>query len=184
MELQPELIGPGDSSQKICAVCGVVKPATAFYFQKDVTTDDGWCAKCKECRNKYKRELDNREIAANLTKLQANALASISEGGGRQVMCDLVTGGEVVLQAFGGIEGFAQKLAADYEGMPIGTHGRTKILLGALQFVQKAMEKQQPVRLDQMDESQLREELKRALGEDCRRITDESEDSSPVGDSE
>lgn len=182
--LQPELIGPGDRSQKMCATCNVVQPANPFYFQRDASTDDGWCAKCKVCRNKYKQEIDNRKIAADIATIQHNLLANIANGGGRAVMCDLVSGGEVFLQAFGGIEGLAQKFAADYESMPLGSFGRTKVLLGILQFVQKAMEQQQPVRLEDMDEGQLREELKRVLGDECRRITDQPEDRSSVGDEE
>lgn len=180
--LLPEIVGPGDS-EKICATCGVMKPKTAFYFQKDASTDDGWCPKCKECRNKFKQEQRNKEIASHLQKIEMGMLKTIADGGGRQPMCDVVSGGEIVLQAFGGIEGLAQKLAADYEGMPIGTAGRTKILLGALQFVAKAMEQQKPMHLEEMSEDELKSALRKALGNEYRGITDESEDSASVGES-
>lgn len=181
--LEPVVLGPGES-QKICATCAVMKPATGFYFHKDSTLDDGWCPVCKECRKADRQVKRNAEISTELKHIELGLLKQIANGGGRAVMCDLVSGGEVVLQAFGGIEGLAQKLAADYEGMPIGTAGRTKILLGALQFVSKAMEQQQPYDLQSMDEDELRQKLKKALGDDIRRITDEPEDRPTVGDAE
>jgi hypothetical protein len=166
----PEIIGPGDS-EKICAVCAIMKPASAFYFHKDPTTDDGWCPKCKECRKKDRQEERNKEVSVNLTRLQAQLLSRISNCEGRQSLCDLESGGEVMLEAFGGITGLAQKMAQDYEASPIGTHGRTKLLLGALQFVSKAMEQRQSIKVDTMDDETLKAALKDALGDEYQRIT-------------
>lgn len=178
--LQPELIGPG-SGQKICAACGVMKPKTAFYFQKDASTDDGWCPKCKQCRNEFKKQQKNREIDKNISKLQLNLLERVANGQGRKAIPDLESGGEIILEAFGGIEGLAQKLAMDYECSPLGTAGRTKILLGALQFVAKAMEQRPSIKVEAMDEETLKAALKDALGSDYERLTDESESSTVEG---
>lgn len=175
----PELLGPG-SDEKHCAVCGIVKPRTAFYFHKDATTDDGWNPKCKECRQKSRAVKENREIATNIAKVQENLLRNIAAGGGKESMPDIVSGGETMLDAFGGMTGLAQKMAADYEAAAIGTAGRTKLLLGALQFIAKAMEQRQPVDVSSLSTEDLRHALKDALGDEYRRLTSESEDGPPV----
>lgn len=179
MELIPELMGPGDG-EKRCAVCGEVKPKTGFYFSRDSHQDDGWNPQCKECRKKYRLEQRNREIATNLKQVQANLLKEIADGHGRKGMVDLQTGAEVVLEAFGGIEGLAQKLATDYEASPIGTASRTKILLGVVALTTKAMEASQPVDVSSLPIETIQRLLKDTLGDEYRRIADQSEDSSPL----
>lgn len=183
--MEGELIvkGPG-AGEKHCAACGTVKPATAFYFHSDKTTSDGWCPVCKECRKKDRQDKRNKEVAQNMADLGLKMLKGIEQGKFRAPMCDVVSGGEIILQAFGGIEGLAQKLAHDYESSGVGTAGRTKLLLGALAFIAKGMEQQQPVDLGTLSDDELKVALKKALGDDYRRVTDESEDSSSVGDSE
>lgn len=183
MSQQPELLGV-PKGEKHCAVCGEVKPATAFYFHRDPHADDGWNPKCKKCRKKYRKEQVNKEIAANITKVQTNILAEIASGSSRAAMCDLLSAGETVLDAFGGMDGLAAKLAADYEASEVGSASRTKLLLGVTALVMKAAEQAKPVDVKTMDTDTVQRLLKSALGDDYKRLTDESEDSPPVGDSE
>lgn len=172
------------SGEKQCCTCGIWKPLTGFYFQKDRHADDGWCPKCKECRKKYREQERNKEIAKKVRTIEHGILKKIASGQGRQPLCDLVTGSETILDAFGGIEGFAEKLALDYEATTAGTPARVKLLMGALAFVAKGMEKREPVELGGMSDEELQVLLAKALGSEQGRLTDESEDSTAVGESE
>jgi hypothetical protein len=174
---------PGPSGgAKTCAVCGIPKPATGFYYHKDKHSYDGWCPKCKECRLKDRRTKRNKEIKRHVDQVELDLLRKIGNGEVRVPMCDVISGGEIVLAAFGGMEGLAMKLASDYEAADIGSAGRTKLLLGALMFVSKGMEKQSPVDLGAMSDEELMEQLDKYMKHG--RITQEPENPGPVGSSE
>lgn len=174
---------PAPGGAKMCCVCGIFKPATNFYYHKDPYSSDGWCPKCKECRKKDRQKDLTDKVAKNIEQIETGLLKHIAAGNIRAPMCDVVSGGEMVLQAFGGMEGLAMKLAADYESSQIGSAARTKLLLGALMFVAKGMEKQQPIDFGTMSDEELQESLAKALGMHGR-ITEEPEAPRPVEGSE
>lgn len=183
MSLTPEIVSNASGGSKTCSVCMTDKPATAFYFHRDKSSYDGWCPVCKECRKEARQKKVNSAVAKNLQDLGLETLKNIRTGKIRAPMCDVVSGGEIILQAFGGIEGLAAKLAADYESSDVGSASRTKLLLGALMFVAKGMEMQQPMDLSHMSDEDLKRALEKAIGvtSDDRRITEEPENNPSVG---
>ncbi len=183
MEQQPELLGV-PKGEKHCAVCGEVKPATAFYFDKDSHSDDGWNPKCKDCRREYRQKEENKKIAAVVQQAQIDLLAKIANGEGREPLCDVVSGSEVILEAFGGIQGLAQHLVETFESCKPGTPGKVKVLQSVLQFVSKGMEKQQSVELGNLSDAELELEWQKRIGTNDRRLTSEPQNPTALGDAE
>jgi hypothetical protein len=72
-----EVLGP-HSGEKQCCTCGIWKPLTGFYYQRDQNADDGWCPKCKECRRKYREEQRNKEIAKKITKIETGLFETVT----------------------------------------------------------------------------------------------------------
>lgn len=179
-----EIRGPEDGV-KICCTCGDRLPATKFYFHGDKNSPDGFYPQCKQCRAKARKDQENRKIGSVLAGGEQKLIRALHTGDLRQLLPDITSGSEIILEAFGGIEGLAQKLALDYEAAVPGTPVRAKLLLGVLGFVTKGMEAQEPVNVSTLTDAELREKLLQAFSDDGqRRLTAESEDQSPVGDSE
>lgn len=173
---------PDQKGEKHCATCGEVKPATAFYFDKDPYADDGLMQKCKQCRREHQQNEENKQIAAKLGMVRDDLLAKIASGQGREPLCDVVSGSEVVLQAFGGIEGLAQHLITTFEQAKAGAPGKVKVLQSVLQFVSKGMEKQQSLDLGGLTDDELELEWQRRIN--GRRLTSEPQNPAPMGDAE
>lgn len=181
-----EVRGP-EKGVKICANASCPDgrlPATRFYFHADQYAPDGLYPICKQCRDRSDQAIKNRKIAKAIVGSEQKLMSMVKSGDFHEMLCDVVSGAETVLKAFGGMEGLAEKLATDYEASPVGTPSRTKLLLGVLSFVAKGMEAQEPVNVSMLGDDELKTRLIEALGDGPRRTTDESEDHPPVGDSE
>lgn len=151
--------------QQLCDTCGEWLPLNGHYWHAHRDSDTGYRQTCKQCRTEDARDQKNRAVARRVEKLDAAAaelIDRVSMGQFRQSP-DLIQMATEVLFAFGGPEGYAQHLLANYLSAKPGSPVRQKTLDRVLTLMERMHAAGIKTAYDQMTNEELAEELQRRL---------------------
>lgn len=115
---------------KFCTTCGIEK--NLFEFSEDKSTKDGLRRQCRACR----RETKHAELRRRKARQQEKAIERQQQQG-YEILDALANGGknnphiaevyESLMNAFGGVDGYAKWFFADFLAAKPGSQNRVKL---------------------------------------------------------
>lgn len=186
MESTPQTVPPElPVAIRTCIRCGVEKPETDEYYDRDESKESGFRATCKDCRAEARRlaNIKKTQLPEMIEQLDARAMDLIVALSDSKLNINLLPHianvVEDLMAVFGGTAGLAQRMMANYIAAPAGSQTRQRyesMVMKAIDKMNDAGVGQKPV------ESMSDEELQKLWDQHAKRVVAKVTDARPVSE--
>lgn len=144
--IAPEVVAEAKAESRIpfrtCTRCAVKYPLdnVETHFHKDAKAPDGFHSMCKNCRRRrdLAQSRENAALAIRANTVTRKLIGQIVSSADTMTVPHIAHLGQALLDVFGGVEGFARNVAAEYDAAEPGSQARLKYLDMVKQCISKA----------------------------------------------